>query len=84
LQDNILFCVFPTNVRNTVQSFEKEQANPYLLNRLRQIFPGLTSISIAFEPDSSSLKDDALRADPIFSRLIADTRGEIIEIRSSE
>jgi len=84
LQDDVLLCIFPTNVRNTVQELEKEQANPHLLNRLRQVFPGLTKISILFEPNSNSLKNDALRADPIFNRLITDTKGEIIEIRNPE
>ena len=83
-QDGILFCTFPNNVRNTVQSLEREQANPHLLNLLRQTFSGLAKISISFEPDSNSCKDDALRADPIFSRLIADTNGEILEIRGAE
>jgi hypothetical protein len=84
LQDNILFCIFPDNVRNTVQSFEKEKTNPHLLNRLRKVFPGLIRISISFESNSNSINGDALRADPIFNRLIADTHGEIIEIRSSK
>lgn len=83
-QNNTLICIFPTNVRNTVQSLEKEQANPHLLNCLRQVFPGLTGISIAFEPDSDPLKDNVLCADPLLNRLIADTNGEILEIRSSK
>jgi DNA polymerase-3 subunit gamma/tau len=83
-QDNILIYVFPSSVRNTVQSFEREQANPYLLTQLGHYFPGLTGISIIFDSDNNLRQHDALHADPIFNRLMADINGEIIEIRNAE
>jgi len=72
---------FPPNVRNTVQDLEQEQANPHLLEALRVLLPGLTGLRITFDADQLARPEDALRADPAFQRLLADTGGEIVEIR---
>jgi DNA polymerase-3 subunit gamma/tau len=80
-QGNALHWVFPTNVRNTVQELEREQANPHLLETLRQVLPGLARLVISFEADSKARPEDALRADPAFQRLMAETAGEIVQIR---
>ena len=72
---------FPPNVRNTVQDLEQEQANPPLLEALRVILPGLTRLAITFDADNLARPEDALRGDPAFQRLLAETGGEILEIR---
>jgi len=80
----ILDWLFPPNVRNTVQDLEREQANPYLLDALRQVLPGLTRMLIRFESDPKPGPEDLLRANPHFQRLLADTGGEIVDIRQAE
>ena len=72
---------FPPNVRNTVQDLEREQANPHLLEQLRQVLPGLARLVIRFEADNQPRPEDVLRADPNFQRLLADVGGEIVTIR---
>jgi DNA polymerase-3 subunit gamma/tau len=76
--------LFPPNVRNTVQDLEREQANPHLLEALRQVLPGLTRLVITFAADNQPRPEDILRADPAFQRLLADTGGEIVDIRRVE
>jgi DNA polymerase-3 subunit gamma/tau len=83
-QGGALHWLFPPNVRNTVQDLEREQANPHLLEALRQVLPGLTRVVITFEADNQPGPEDALRADPEFQRLLADTGGEIVDIRRAE
>jgi DNA polymerase III gamma/tau subunit len=83
-QGGALHWLFPPNVRNTVQDLEREQANPHLLEALRQVLPGLTRVVISFEADNQPRPEDALRADPEFQRLLADTGGEIVDIRRAE
>jgi len=83
-QGNALHWLFPVNVRNTVQDLEREQANPHLLDALRQVLPGLARLVISFETDTKPRPEDALRADPAFQRLLADTGGEIVDIRQAE
>jgi DNA polymerase-3 subunit gamma/tau len=72
---------FPPNVRNTVQDLEREQGNPHLLEALRHVLPGLTRLVISFETDGQAGPEEALRADPAFQRLLAETGGEVVEIR---
>lgn len=83
-QDSVLRWLFPPNVRNTVQDLEQEQANPHLLEALRQVLPGLSRLSIAFETDNQERAADVLRGDPAFQRLLSETGGEIIEVRREE
>ena len=83
-QGNVLHWVFPTNVRNTVQDLEREQANPHLLEQLRQVLPGLTRLEITFETNDKPRPEDALRSDPAFQRLLAETGGEIVDIRQGD
>jgi len=83
-QGGTLHWLFPPNVRNTVQDLEKEQANPHLLEQLRQVLPGLVRLAITFAADNQPRPEDVLRADPAFQRLIADTGGEIVDIRRVE
>ena len=83
-QGNVLRWVFPTNVRNTVQDLEREQANPHLLEQLRQVLPGLTRLEITFEANDKPRAEDALRSDPEFQRLLAETGGEIVDIRQGD
>ena len=80
-QGDTLRWLFPPNVRNTVQDLEREQANPHLLEALRQVLPGWSGWRSPSPPDSKPRPEDALRADPAFQRLLADTGGEIVEIR---
>jgi DNA polymerase-3 subunit gamma/tau len=80
-QDRTLNWLFPPNVRNTVQDLEREQANPHLLEALRQVLPGLARVTITFESGDQGRPEDVLRADPAFQRLIQETNGEIVEIR---
>jgi len=77
----VLHWLFPPNVRNTVQDLEREQSNPHLLEALRQVLPGLDRLAIAFAGDNKPRPEDALRANPAFQRLMADTGGEIVDIR---
>jgi DNA polymerase-3 subunit gamma/tau len=72
---------FPPNVRNTVQDLEREQANPHLLEALRLILPTLSRLAITFDADNQARPEDALRGDPAFQRLLAETGGEILDIR---
>ncbi|MDR3672017.1 MAG: hypothetical protein P4L36_14315, partial [Holophaga sp.] len=83
-EGGILHWLFPPNVRNTVQDLEQAQANPHLLEALRQVLPGLTRLEITFDADNKPRPEDALRADPAFQRLLADTGGEIVDIRQVE
>ena len=76
-----LHWLFPPNVRNTVQDLEREQANPYLLDALRRVLPGLTRLVIRFSADNVPGPAERLRADPEFQRLLAETGGEIVDIR---
>ena len=80
-QGGVLHWLFPPNVRNTVQDLEREQANPHLLEALRQVLPGLTRLVITYAADNQPRPEDILRADPEFQRLLADTGGEVIEVR---
>jgi len=48
------------------------------------VLPGLTRVVISFEADNQPGPEDALRADPEFQRLLADTGGEIVDIRRAE
>lgn len=79
--NQVLSWRFPTNVRNTVQDLEREQANPHLLEALRQVLPGLTHLAIAFETEGADTPEALLKGDPTFQRLLAETSGEIVEIR---
>jgi DNA polymerase-3 subunit gamma/tau len=80
-EGDALHWLFPLNVRNTVQDLEREQANPHLLGALRQVLPGLSRLVITFEGGNALRPEDSLRADPAFQRLLADTGGEIVDIR---
>jgi DNA polymerase-3 subunit gamma/tau len=83
-QDGTLSWLFPPNVRNTVQDLEREQANPYLLEQLRQVLPGLVRLDIRFESADLPNAGDALRADPAFQKLMTDVSGEIVSIRGAD
>jgi DNA polymerase-3 subunit gamma/tau len=83
-QDHVLRWLFPPNVRNTVQDLEREHANPHLLEALRQVLPGLARMTITFETDTQARPEDALRSDPTFQRLLAETGGEVVEIRRED
>lgn len=79
-----LHWLFPPDVRNTVQDLEKEQDNPHLLEALGRVLPGLARMAITFSADNQPRPEDALRANPDFQRLLADTGGEVVEIRRAE
>jgi len=81
LRGDTLAWLFPPNVRNTVQDLEREQANPHLLGALRQVLPGLARLEIRFEAEDRPGPEAMLRADPEFQRLMADTDGQIVDIR---
>jgi DNA polymerase III gamma/tau subunit len=83
-QDRTLRWLFPPNVRNTAQDLERELSNPHLLEALRQVLPGLARTTIIFEAENQDLPEDVLRADPSFQRLLADTGGEIVDIRKED
>lgn len=72
---------FPPNIRNTAQDLEREQANPHLLQALRQRLPGLQRILITFEGPSHHRPEEVLKQDPAFQRLLAETGGEVVELR---
>jgi DNA polymerase-3 subunit gamma/tau len=76
--------LFPPNVRNTVQDLEREQDNPHLLAALRRVLPGLERMTITFATEGQDRPEDILRADPNFQRLLADTGGEVMEVRRAE
>jgi len=84
LEGGTLHWFFPPNVRNTVQDLEREQANPHLLEALRQVLPGLTRVVITFEDGASQRPEDLLRNDPAFQRLMQETQGEILEVKRIE
>jgi len=81
LDGSTLHWFFPPNVRNTVQDLEREQANPHLLEALRQVLPGLSRLVITFEEGGSQRPEDLLRNDPAFQRLVAETHGEVLEVK---
>ncbi|WP_306600088.1 DNA polymerase III subunit gamma/tau [Geothrix sp. 21YS21S-2] len=83
-QDGVLQWLFPPNVRNTAQDLERELSNPHLLEALRQVLPGLARTAITYETENRERPEDVLRADPSFQRLLADTSGEIVEVRREE
>jgi DNA polymerase-3 subunit gamma/tau len=83
-QGDTLHWLFPPNVRNTVQDLEREQDNPHLLEALRRVLPGLSRITIAFAADNQPRPEDALRANPDLQRLLADSGGEILDIRKAD
>ena len=70
--------------RSMLSQIEREQANPHLLEQLRQVLPGLARLVIRFEADNQPRPEDALRADPNFQRLLADVGGEIVTIRRAD
>jgi len=80
----VLHFFFPPNVRHTVQDFERELANPNLLETLRRILPGLTRIAITFDTDRHARPEEILRDDEVFQRLLLETQGEVIEVRRAE
>jgi DNA polymerase-3 subunit gamma/tau len=80
-ENRTLHWFFPTNVRNTVQDLEREQANPHLLEALRKVLPGIAGIAITFGSGSQTRPEDVLRTDPAFQRLLQETGGEILETR---
>jgi DNA polymerase III subunit gamma/tau len=84
VEHRTLHWFFPPNVRNTVQDLEREQANPHLLEALRQVLPEVTRIVITFDAESHARPEDSLRADPAFQRLLQETGGEIVEARRAE
>jgi len=75
---------FPPNVRNTVQSFERELANPHLLETLRRVLPGLSRIGVTFDADKHERPEEILRGDEAFQRLLLETQGEVVEVRRAE
>ena len=75
---------FPSNIRNTVQDFERELANPNLLETLRRILPGLARILITFDAQHHDRPEEILRDDVAFQRLLMETQGEVIEVRRAE
>ena len=81
VENQTLHWFFPPNVRNTVQDLEREQANPYLLEALQRVLPGVSRISITFDGEGHARPEDALRSDPAFQRLLQDTGGEIVDVR---
>ena len=83
-QGGILHWLFPPDVRNTVQDLEREQDNPHLLEALRRVLPGLARMAITFSADNQPRPEDLLRSNPEFQRLMADTGGEVVEIRRAE
>jgi DNA polymerase-3 subunit gamma/tau len=81
LEGHTLHWFFPPNVWNTVHDLEREQANPHLLESLRQVLPGLAKIVITFDAEAHVRPEDALRSDPVFQRLLQETGGEVVEVR---
>ncbi len=75
---------FPPNVRHTVQDFERELANPHLLEALRRILPGLSRIAITFDADRHERPEEILREDATFQKLLLETQGEVIDVRRAE
>nr|WP_320133503.1 DNA polymerase III subunit gamma/tau [uncultured Holophaga sp.] len=84
LEKGVLHWFFPANVRNTVQDLEREQANPHILEALRQVLPSLSRMAITFAGGDSQKPEDLLRDDPAFQRLLQETQGEVLEIRRLE
>jgi DNA polymerase-3 subunit gamma/tau len=83
-EGHVLRFSFPPNVRHTVQDFERELANPHLLETLRRILPGLSRIAINFEADPKGRPEEVLKSDEAFQRLLLETQGEVIEVRRAE
>jgi len=81
---HLLQFFFPPNVRNTVQSFERELANPHLLETLRRVLPGLSRIGVTFDADRHERPEEILRGDEAFQRLLLETQGEVLEVRRVE
>ncbi|MCE1228365.1 MAG: DNA polymerase III subunit gamma/tau [Firmicutes bacterium] len=76
---------FPPPVRPTGEDLEREKANPHLIERLRQILPSLTAISLTYETQKHERPEDLLREDLVFQKFLQEIEGEILEVkRSSE
>lgn len=80
-QPPALHFFFPPSVRNTALDLEQAQANPHLLEALRRILPGLQRLVLTFEGAGHGRPEDLLKADPAFQRLLADTAGEVVDLR---
>lgn len=81
---SVLHFFFPPNVRHTVQDFERELVNPHLLETLRQVLPGLASITVTYESGKHDRPEEVLRGDPVFQKLLSETSGEVMEIHRVE
>lgn len=84
MEGHVLHWFFPTNVKNTVHDLEREQANPYFLEALRRVLPGLSKVVITFDGETHARPEDQLRSDPAFQRLLTDMDGEVVEVRRTE
>jgi DNA polymerase-3 subunit gamma/tau len=77
---------FPGNVRQTLQDFEREKANPHLLATLAPVLPGLKALEITFDAPGGAgpgeRPEERLRREPAFQELLRLSGGEVLEIRS--
>ena len=65
-------------------NFERELANPHMLETLRGILPGLSRILITFDAQHHERPEEILRDDAVFQRLLLETQGEVLEVRRAD
>jgi DNA polymerase-3 subunit gamma/tau len=73
---------FPANVRNTAKDLEHHKADPFLMDAIRKVVPGVEALDLRFEDGANEKPEDRLRREPAFQELLKATNGEIVDVRS--
>ncbi len=73
---------FPANVRNTAKDLEHHKADPFLMDAIRKVVPGVEALELRFEESASEKPEDRLRREPAFQELLKATNGEIVDVRT--
>ncbi|MFN8012814.1 MAG: DNA polymerase III subunit gamma/tau [Holophagaceae bacterium] len=73
---------FPANVRNTAKDLEHHKADPFLMDAIRGVVPGVEALDLRFEDGVNEKPEDRLRREPAFQELLKATNGEIVDVRT--
>jgi DNA polymerase-3 subunit gamma/tau len=73
---------FPANVRNTARDLEHHKADPFLMDAIRRVVPGVEALDLRFEDGANEKPEDRLRREPAFQELLKATNGEIVDVRT--
>jgi DNA polymerase-3 subunit gamma/tau len=69
-------------VRNTAKDLEHHKADPFLMDAIRKVVPGVEALDLRFEDGANEKPEDRLRREPAFQELLKATNGEIVDVRS--